>query len=230
MAIRLRKVIHSGSLRDIGLRRCGVEPHELPIGCRSIEDILEQCSGSAFTLGKIRSSNAFVWVKKNCPYLYVRPDYAAYRRLARLRFPLIPDEHDVDHVLARAIAKKLEMRYVLVSIVPCIANRSHGWVERIGLAHLAESRAVCFPDERIFHKVLRRKATARQSRNTLQQGYNPRHLLQLGLTLKQRGLWNLSMGVDQEPTSIFTAMLKPYIHVIEPGQAHPALDGPAFMS
>ncbi len=218
MAIRLEKVIEPGSLRAIGSLRRGVEPQKLPIGCRSIEDILEQCSGSAFTLGRFRASNAFVWVMKECPYHFVRPDYTGYRRLAHLRFPLIPADHDVDHVLARAIAKKLELRYVLVSIVPSSINRSHGWVEKIGRSLVAEPRAVCFSDERIFHKVLRRMSIVRQTRKELLRGYDPAYSLQLGLTLKQSGLWNLSMGFDQEPSSMFLAMLNPYTRATDAEQ------------
>ncbi|WP_143055619.1 hypothetical protein [Flavobacterium terrigena] len=55
--------------------------------------------------------------------------------------------------------------------------------------------SLCYMDDRIFHKVLSRKSTARQKFEAIKSGYSPESTPNYGLTLKQKGIWNTAFGL-----------------------------------
>lgn len=214
--IKLEKTIDPASLRGIGQRPSGLPPHLLPISARGLRELLEVMPGSAYCIGRTKITNAIVVLVETCAFLYVNPKYKGYRRLAVLRFPRVPQGQDIDHVLARRLACELGHSYVLVALVPQSANRSHGSIEKLGLvgSSLDMPPAVCFPDKRIYHKVLGRRPYARQSREQLEGGFDPKYQLGLGLTLKQAGIWNTALGLDQDTPEMFMRLLRPYCGVV----------------
>lgn len=208
----IKKTFEPGSLRDIGSRPSGFAPHRLPVAGKSREAILSAMGCKGFTISGIAARNAFV-VREGTSiyYLFVRPSYRGYKRVATLRFGDIPPQHDVDHILAKGLADNLRYGYVLVALVPERINRSHGRYERPGkaLAGSEDVPDVCFADVRIFDKVLGRKSKVRRPSMNLLQGYDPRDGANFGLTLKQRGIWNITFGFDRPAPRAFVRRLKP---------------------
>lgn len=210
--VDLKKHIEPGSLRHKGLLASGLAPTELPIAGKSRESILSAMRCDGFAVGRVSPANAFVArAGEAIHYLFVRPEYGGYRRIAQARFGGIPAGYDVDHVHARNLAAQFGYQYVLVVLVPLRVNRQHGLYEQIR-SKLEEGQVipeVCFADERIFDKILQRSPRSRRSEESLRKGYDPHAPARFGLTLKQRGLWNRSFGFDRVPSEEFTRKLKP---------------------
>ncbi len=208
--VKLDKIIDPTSLRGIGQRPSGWQPNLLPISARGLQELLKVVTPAiSYYIDGIDLKNAVVVVVEQCAFLYVNPEFRQYRHLANRRFPDIPPGYDVDHVLAKKLAKDLGHSYVLVAIIPQGVNRSHGPIESRGLKELGSdlSPEVCFPDERIFHKLLGRRPYARQSKKQLENGFDPEYQLECGLTLKQAGVWNTSLGLDQKTPENFRCLL-----------------------
>lgn len=208
--IDLTKQIHPDSLRGIGLRPSGLQPHKVVVGGLSISAIRAATNGVAYRIGKIDPKNAFTVDVDGCHFLYVRPSYTGYRKLARLRFREIPPMRDVDHVLARTLATRMNINYVLVALVLSAANRSHGCYEKIGIkkSDTVYLSKVIYADNRIYHKVLSRPPAARQSIAELKAGFDRSMTVNYGLTLKQRGQWNLALGFDKDSPEEFRQLLQ----------------------
>ena len=210
--ISLKKHIEPGSLRDIGSRPSGLAPSDLPIAGRSREAILAAMRREGFVIGRISADNAFVvHYEESVYYLFVRPEYTRYRTVASQRFGGIPPKHDIDHVHARKLADQYGYRYVLVALLPIKINRLHGVYEQIRqqLESIEDVPEVCFADIRIFDKMLRRDPKIRRALSGLHYAHSPRGSIDLGLTLKQRGLWNLTFGFDRPAPEGFVRRLKP---------------------
>lgn len=207
----LTKHIELDSLRGIGLRASGLPPHHLVVAGLSIQSIKAATGGIAFKIKRINLKNAFCLCVDNCHFLYVRPSYSGYRRLAKLRFREIQNMRDVDHVLARTLAAQMSINYVLVALVSKSANRAHGNYEKIGVKKCEKLHLdkVIYADARIFHKVLSRPPTARQSRAELRTGFDRNIRVDFGLTLKQQGQWNIALGFDCDTPDEFLQLLQP---------------------
>lgn len=209
--INLTKIIDPNSLRGIGQRPREIEPHQLPIAGLSIEAILTSMNAKGYSIGRVSSRNAFAAKIGFCIYIYVNPNYAGYRRIAMMRFQNIPDNHDIDHILAKHIATQINYKYVLIALIPQTVNRAHGVHERYGVQpnkKISLSKVI-FPDERIFHKILARNPTNRQNKEELKKGFDRGFELTFGLTLKQSGLWNIAFGLDVDTPQQFENRLKP---------------------
>lgn len=208
--IDLTKNIHPDSLRGIGLRPSGLRPHEIVVGGLSISAIRAATNGVAYKIGRIDVRNAFILDVCGCHFLYVRPSYSRYRKLARSRFSIISPMRDVDHVLARTLAGKMNMNYVLIALVQKSANRSHGSYEKIGIkkSDAVYLSKVIYADNRIFHKVLSRPPAARQSIAELKIGFDRSVTVNCGLTLKQKGEWNIALGFDKDISGEFLQKLQ----------------------
>jgi hypothetical protein len=143
--------------------------------------------------------------------LFVRPAYSRYRLVASLRFGGIPAKHDIDHVHARKLAERYGYHYVLVALLPDHINRLHGLYEQIRQKLEARENVpdVCFADVRMFDKILRRDPKVRRGLNSSRYVHSPHDKTDFGLTLKQRGLWNLTLGFDRAAPEEFVRMLKP---------------------
>jgi hypothetical protein len=198
MFINLTKSIASDSLRGIGSILCGVEPHQLVCAGHSPRLIAESLNGQAFSFGRTNPKNAFCVKAANTYYLYAHREYRGYREFFRRFYQHIPKGCDVDHVLSRSLAQRIGASYLLLAAVPKNANRSHGSAERRGLA---SNRRIFLGktftlDERMFHKVMGRKLGVRQEAAKQLSGYRPGERHAIGLTLKQRGIWNLAFCID----------------------------------
>lgn len=210
--VNLEKIIEPDSLRGIGLRPSGIAPHCLPIAGMSRGAILSTLQCESFTIRRIPAENAFVVSESHSIYyLYVRPKYPGYRRVASLRFGGIPSQHDVDHILAKNLAIKFGYNFVLLGLVRSRINRLHGYYEQFykSLAATEDVPEVCFANARIFDKALGRNTKIRRPFIDLRQGYNPHERIDYGLTLKQRGVWNLTFGFDRPVPEEFVRRLKP---------------------
>lgn len=198
MLISLKKNIAPDSLRGIGGIKRGVEAHRLVAAGHRAKLIADALGGTAYSIGRIKSRNAFCIKASDTYYLYVHYAYQGYRILFRRFFSVIPAGCDIDHVFSRSLAARIGVPYLLLAAVPKSANRSHASAERRGLApydrlYLGKT----FPlDERMFHKVMGRHVGARQSLETVRAGYVMGSQHEFGLTLKQRGIWNIAFGID----------------------------------
>ena len=210
--INIKKTIEPGSLRDLGARPSGLAPHCLPIAGKSCQAILTAMGCEGFAISRISTRNAFVVRKsESIYYLFVRPLYTGYRRVAALRFGGIPPEHDVDHIFAKNLAGKFGYSYVLVALVPERVNRLHGFYEQFFQLPAASEDVpgVCFADVRIFDKALGRNSKVRRPDVNLRQGYNLQDRVSFGLTLKQQGIWNLTFGFSRPAPDEFVSRLQP---------------------
>lgn len=198
MFISLEKVIEPTSLRGRGGIQRGVEAHKLVAAGHRPKWIAEALGGKAYAIGRVRPSNAFCVHAADTYYLYVHHAYAGYRKLFRRFFSAIPHGCDIDHVFSRTLAARIGVSFLLLAAVPKSANRSHASAERRGLApsnrlYLGKT----FPlDERMFHKVMGRRVGVRQSAAVVRAGYVMGSRHDYGLTLKQRGIWNIALGID----------------------------------
>ncbi|TGU71418.1 hypothetical protein E4633_13900 [Geomonas terrae] len=208
--VDLTKHIHPDSLRGIGQRASGLQPHEIIVGGLSISSIQTATKGVAYKIGKYQIKDVFTLDIAGCYFLYVRPLYPYYRKVAKLRFGGIPPMRDVDHVLARTLAGKMNINYVLVALVNSSANRSHGCYEKRGIkqSNTVFSSKVIHADERIYHKILSRPPAARQTTNELRGGFDRSLIVNYGLTLKQKGIWNIALGLDKDAPEDFLQLLQ----------------------
>lgn len=198
MTINLTKLIAPGSMRGIGSIPRGVEPHQLISGGHSPHLIAKSLNGIAFSVGRTSPRRAFCVEAANTYYLYVHREYKGYREFFRRFYNCIPIGCDIDHVLSKSLAKKIGVPYLLLAAVPKKANRSHGSAERKGLApyHRIFLGKIFQLDERMFHKVMGREIGVRQAATTQLSGYKPGATHAFGLTIKQRGVWNLAFCID----------------------------------
>lgn len=211
MAVILTKIIDPLSLRGIGSIPAGVAPHALISAGHNAHAIAQGLQGTALRVGRTSPRNAFCVHAAGAYYLYVHREYTAYRSFFLKFFKLKPADLDVDHVMSRSLASKVGASYLLLAVVPCAANRAHGAIEKLGLAR---NRRIflhkAFPlDERMVHKVMGRRPAARQDRPALRSGYTPGQGHGLGVTLKQRGIWNLAFCVHLAPNPAILRRLKP---------------------
>lgn len=174
--IQLRKNLEFRSLRWIGKQYLGLSPRELPIATQNISELEKSIGGESYGLGRYKPSNAILLKVNELYYAYVNPKYSGYRGFFKSFIKQIPNGHDVDHVLARNIAKKLNYSYVLICAIPGKVNKVFN--------------GVCFSDERIYNKVLSRSPLVRSNKQLLLRGFSTKAKPQYGLTLSQRGLWN----------------------------------------
>lgn len=136
--------------------------------------------------------------------MYVAVSYSAYRRAAKLVFKDFGWEVHFDHVLGRALARKLGYRYVLLARANPDVNRGHGTFEK---RHIPANPIpeVCFADRRILDKMIARGPLQRRSDSP--PPYDPSSQLTTGLTLKNQGRWGYALGVDDG--LVPNAFLKP---------------------
>ncbi|HKE55158.1 MAG TPA: hypothetical protein VKB46_00595 [Pyrinomonadaceae bacterium] len=210
--VDLKKDIKPDSLRGKGLLPSGIAPGNLPIAGRSRESILAAMRCEAFAIGRISPENAFVVRhSESVYYLFLRPEYKGYRRVAALRFGGIPPEHDIDHVHARNLAAHYGYRYVLVVLLPESINRLHGIYEQ----HLKDIKPtdkipdVCFADVRIFDKLLGRDPKVRRLLGSKEYAYDTKDRVDLTLALNQSGRWNIAFGFDRPAPAEFLSRLRP---------------------
>jgi hypothetical protein len=198
MSIDLTKRIAPDSLRGLGSISLGLAPHLITAAGHRISGISSAMRGVAYKIGRVVPKNAFCVLANGAYYLYVRPSYRSYGTLFKRFFGTVPKGCDVDHVLAKALAAKVGIRYVLLAAVPDSCNRAHGTIEKIGLGPMHKIYLLKeFPlDERMFHKVLGRKPYSRMAKIKLRDGYHPGKSHDLGVTLKQAGLWNRALCVN----------------------------------
>ncbi len=197
MVLNLEKVLEEGSLRWIGERYDGLNPHDLVIAGMSITSIAESIGFKTYKIGRFKIEYAFAAIgDEQIIYIYVNPHFKNYRAVFRKIVGQIPDGYDIDHVLAKNLAKYFNYKYVLLCMVPSSINRRHGGYERkkIPKEELPNVPEICFLDNRIFDKVLFRNPKARQTLDFLLKRYDPESLPDYGLTLKQKGIWNTSFG------------------------------------
>jgi len=198
MLISLEKNIAPESLRGIGGIQRGIDAHRLVAAGHRAHLIAEALGGRAYSIGRVKASNAFCVKAADTYYIYVHHAYQGYRTLFRRFFKSIPAGCDIDHVFSRTLAGRIGVPYLLLAAVPKSANRSHASAERRGLApcdriYLGKT----FPlDERMFHKVMGRRLGIRQSVEAVRAGYVMGSQHDFGLTLKQRGTWNIAFGID----------------------------------
>lgn len=160
--------------------------------------IAEALGGTAYAVGRTRPSNAFCVLAGNAYYLYVHRNYKGYRTFFQRFFKIIAPGRDIDHVLSRALAARIGVPFLLLAAVPKSANRSHASAERCGLAPASKLYlGKTFPlDERMFHKVMGRRVGIRQPLAAARAGYVLGSNHNYGLTLKQRGTWNIAFAID----------------------------------
>src|SRR6185369_11537941 len=129
--IDLVKRIPLDSLRGAGSVFTGLGPAQLPIAARTRQALLLTPGCEAFRIEGIQVDDVVVLREGTYGYyVFVRPDYTAYRKIARLRFGDLPSGYDVDHLHARKLAGHLGYRYVLLAVIPLKINRLHGQYER----------------------------------------------------------------------------------------------------
>jgi hypothetical protein len=198
MQISLEKIIDPASLRGIGGIQRGVEPHKLVSAGHRAHLIADALGGKAYAVGRTRPRNAFCVQAANAYYLFVHRDYQGYRAFFHRFFKAVPVGCDVDHVLSKSLAARMGVPFLLIAAVPKSANRSHASAERLGIAPYRRLfLGKTFPlDERMFHKVMGRRVALRQSIEAVRAGYMPGNGHAFGLTLKQRGIWNLAFCID----------------------------------
>lgn len=190
------KKIEPGSFRWIGQRVSGLSTLDVPIGARDAPAIIRHCGGTAYRIGKIAPSNAFVIDRDPLRLLYVRPGYAGYRRAASKVFTAPRWQVDYDHALGRRSALELGFGFVLLIRLTPHANRSHGRFEKAVPLVGPNFHELCFADRRIVDKWLGRPAR-RMNRDPSELA--PLRLgiaEEFGLTLKQAGVWGFAMGVE----------------------------------
>lgn len=195
--LNLTKIIAEDSLRGIGENYNGLTPQQTVIGGNNIFDISDAMHMKCYRIGRVSIKNAFVlYDGSDIFYVYVNPNYTGYRKLFLRFIEKIPEDYHIDHILAKNLAGYYIYNYVLVCMLPGIVNREHGSIEKkkMQMDSTTIVPSLCCMDNRIFHKVLSRKSTARQTWEDIQEGYSPKATPNFGLTLKQKGLWNSAFG------------------------------------
>ena len=194
--IDLKKVIEPGSLRWLGQTYKGLPPHKTVIAGKEISNIALAIGLPCYRFKRFNVKNIFViHDSKKIAYVFVNPKYKYYRKAFKEVIGNIPHKFDVDHVLSKSLANHLGYNYVLLGIVPFKVNIRHGRFEKIKI-NIDDVPKICYPDDRIFDKILSRNPTARRSKDELLKGYTPQAILKSGLTLKQAGIWNSTFAFD----------------------------------
>ncbi len=194
--VSLTKDILPGTWRYLGQRCPHIYPSSVPIAGREPAAIARALDGELYQIGRYEVRNAFLVVKNNARFLYVRPGYSGYRRVTRKVFSKVPWNVDYDHALSRRIANaaKPAYKYVLLLRVPPSVNRQHGHSEKkdnLG----SDIPSICFADDRIFDKWLGRSPLARGRSPAVLSGYSTNNVVLHGLTLKQKGHWAYAIGM-----------------------------------
>ncbi|WP_321494165.1 hypothetical protein [uncultured Desulfobacter sp.] len=206
--VNLTKLLKEGELRWIGKNYPGLYPKNLPIASKGLNDFSEVTGFRVYKFGRFKTENAIILHGgRKYFYAYVNPTYKGYRGFFKKLIHTTQQEFDVDHVLSRNLAKKLEYKYVLLSIIPCKVNRKHGNFEKKILN--IPSPNICFADERIYNKVLSRNPLARLDDSDFKKGFNPNQKPKYGLTLKQAGLWSSAFGLHLINAETTKHRLKP---------------------
>ncbi|UOQ50701.1 hypothetical protein [Hymenobacter cellulosivorans] len=193
----LEKKFEIGSLRWVGQTYNSFFPDKTVIAGKSLESISEAIGMPCYKLGRISQNNVFVAHDSlDIFYVYVNPSYSAYRRAFAKVVGSVAAGYHVDHVLSKNLAIHFGYNYVLLCMIPGRVNKRHGYYEKIKINLIEDVPDVCYPDDRIYHKILSRNPTARNKREDLLNGYAPENIIKYGLTLKQKGLWNVAFGFD----------------------------------
>jgi len=197
--ISLKKYILPGSLRYLGKLCPNISPSSIPIAGYTYYEITKKINGEAYQIGSIKVKNAFIVIKGNARFLYVRPKYSTYRKAAERVFSKINWDIDYDHALSKRIAMQASptYKYILLLRVPPSVNRQHGSFEKKDNL-LKKSPSFCFADDRILDKWLARPPKARNRSNHVMSGYSQNNITKYGLTLKQRGQWAYAIGIGDE--------------------------------
>jgi len=201
--ISLIKHILPGTFRYLGQRCPDISPSAIPIAGYNYKDISEKIGGEAYRIGRIRVENAFVVIKGNARFLYVRPKYSTYRKVAERVFSKVNWDIDYDHSLSKRIALNAfpSYKYVLLLRVAPSVNRQHGSFEKKDKL-LKKPPSLCFADDRILDKWLARPPKARKRSQNVMSGYSQNNKTKYGLTLKQKGQWAYAIGMGDEDLSM----------------------------
>ncbi len=203
MKLNLEKIYIKGTYRYIGKYCKGLYPFELPIAIKSFRNFEKIKDFDIYKYKNYSEKNVLVlFNQKRTIYVYVNPNYTAYRKILSDILGKIEKNFDVDHVLGKNIAKKLNLSYVLLSVIPKTVNRSHGTFEKEFLDKEINNLNLIYANDRIYHKILFRKAS---SYRVIDFFSNEKEKLKLnilnskpsyGLTLKQLGIWHSAFGLD----------------------------------
>lgn len=196
-----KRVILPGTWRYLGQRCPNIHPASVPIAGKSIASITAELKSECYRVGRVQVSNAFLLVKDRARFLYVRPDFTGYRRVAKKVFPKVNWAADFDHSLSKRIALVAGYKYVLLLRVPPEANRAHGAYEKKDQLQ-SITPDVCFADDRVLDKWLGRSPTIRNRPVHVLSGYAVENVTVYGLTLKQRGHWAYAIGMDDVDLSM----------------------------
>lgn len=194
--ISLEKVILPGTWRYLGQRCPFIDPGSVPIAGRSPDEIVEELDGELYRIGRIQVRNAFLVVKGRARFLYVRPNYSKYRKVALRVFSKVEWQVDFDHALSRRIANSASppYKYVLLLRVPPPVNRQHGHFEKEDSLSVPAPN-ICYCDTRVFDKWLARKSDSRRRGPDSNTPYSDKKTVPYGLTLKQKGRWAYAIGM-----------------------------------
>jgi hypothetical protein len=193
----LIKVNEVGSLRWIGENFNSLPPNQTIIGGNSIEEISRGMKISAYKLGKFNQNNAFLLFTTRLIYIYVNPKYKGYRDFVK-EIIKVPSKYDVDHFLSKKIAISNNVKYVMIGVVPEKINRKHGNYEKASFDSAGDtnSEKIFYCNRRIYNKILSRNSKARIDEIDLKKGYDLKSKPEYGLSLKQKGRWNYSLGLN----------------------------------
>jgi hypothetical protein len=195
--INLVKIIEKGSLRWIGQNYEGLFPDKTVIAGKSIQSISEAINLPCYRFKKINQNNLFIAHDSSMIfYVYVNPKYTSYRKAFAEVIGGIPNGYHVDHILSRNLAKYFQYNYVLLCVIPGLVNSRHGYYEKIKVQFSDSVPDICYSDDRIYDKILARNPTARRPKENIISGYKPKSIVNYGLTLKQKGIWNSAFGFD----------------------------------
>ena len=195
--MNLQKDIEVGSLRFLGNKLSSLSPQKTVIAGKSIRGICMALDYKCFQYRNHRLKNIFIASgNTGILYIYVNPKYRNYRKIFG-EFFNVPIGFHVDHVLGRRIAEHYKYNYVALCMIPGNVNIKHGGFEKLsyqkGRIHTLID--VCYCDNRIYNKILSRNPRARCSETDLSDGFHHTNLVSYGLTLKQKGLWNMAFGI-----------------------------------
>ena len=196
MEVSLEKVLEVGSLRWLGEDYDSLCPQKTVIAGKSIRSICMAMGYRCNQYGNHRTKNLFIASGGNeMFYMYVNPRYRNYRKVFEEIFN-IPIGFHVDHVFGRRIAEYYKYKYVVLCMIQGNVNIKHGGFEKLSYqkGSIYNPIDVCYCDNRIYNKILSRNPRARCLETDLLNGFNPENIVSYGLTLKQKGLWNMAFG------------------------------------
>lgn len=205
--VNLNKEILPGTWRYLGERCPNICPSIIPIAGNCYASIAKSIEGEVYKIGRFKLDNAFLVVRGRARFLYVRPNYSAYRKVAERVFSVVPWKVDYDHSLAKIIFRtsknKYKYKYVLLLRVPPSVNRQHGAFEkRNTFIYKDKLPKLLFANKRIFDKWLGRPPKARSRSSNIMYEYNADANELNGLTLKQRGKWAYAIGMGDDDLTL----------------------------